>query len=166
MDGGLFGLTEAGVAAGSLTVYFLHRRARNQLRKYRYAGAILGELNDIHDTLNSIIKHEYQSGEERVLPRNVYDGFVTSTNIVYFDDAIQEQLHAIYRKMRWPQRASFTEKTGPHSSRTSFGVSPDWVASMIELVVGAIDEVKRFRNQNKPRIWKAFLKLTNEVVGD
>lgn len=93
-------ITEVLVIGGGLMFYMANWRARHRLRKVRYANMLLAELKTLHDIANVKGAHgaDHTSIENsaEILPHNVYDGLVSSTNPSYFDRSDQDRIHLSY----------------------------------------------------------------------
>ena len=84
-----------GIAAGLFYIYY--RRLRHRMMKVRCADMLLVELGNIGTDVD-MVKGDYIPDHKAYqdLPRAVYDGLITSTNISYFDVGIQRTLHSLY----------------------------------------------------------------------
>lgn len=88
------------VMAGVLTILFLaQERFKARRERARYANLIAAELNRINDIIKPPpwtrfdIRTNHPVG---ALPKNTYDGLVSSAMISIFDANLQRQIHAFY----------------------------------------------------------------------
>ena len=88
-------IIEALAIVGGLAFYLANWRARDRLRKVRYANMLLAELATLHRVMKMYDDKDGIDTIENsteILPHNVYDGLVTSTNLSYFDRPVQDRI--------------------------------------------------------------------------
>ncbi len=95
----LAGYSIHGVVTGLvlMSVYFVQSYLRTREERVRYAGMLLVELRRIYVATSPFTTRgskRYWSGP---LPKNVYDGLVSSTELSKFDSTLQISLHDFYR---------------------------------------------------------------------
>ena len=107
---------------GSITIvvtalfYYVSRRYSARKKIKRYTDTFLNELERIEEYIGpskDYLVRFYNSPADPVryiapppvikpnvkFPRNMYDGFVNSTNIMIFDKDLQQQMHVFYTRM-------------------------------------------------------------------
>ena len=155
-------IIEALAIIVGLTLYLGNWRARDRLRKVRYANMLLAELTILHRMMKPYDKDGVDSIESstEVLPHNVYDGLVSSANLSYFDKPLQDSIHSFYELVMIHDR-----KFGPKPALPtidSFGPTdesgePRYLKSSLRQVTRA---VTLFRNKNQPNErWRPVLKM-------
>ena len=144
--------------------YALNRRARNRRLKVRLATATLTEVGWIGALVEDVLR-SYPSNEDLVpLPRGVYDGLVSSTNIAYFDDGVQKKLHELYYGIRLYNETAFPQ----FSAREGICVPPKGVLEdLLKFVNTANAAVKQFRGRYMYRgRWRGVLKFLHWYYED
>lgn len=144
-------IMESLAIAAGLTFYLANWRARNQLRKVRYSNMLLAELATLHDIMKPYHDENDVENSTEILPHNVYDGLVSSTNISYFGKPLQERIHAFYGLVITHDR-----KFGPKPKMDTFDLSwpigkdgkPMYLRRSLRSVMR---DVTLFRNKNQTR---------------
>lgn len=160
-------LTEILVIGGGLMFYMANWRARHKLRKVRYADMLLAELKALHDTAKPYIDdvdgaHDIEHGSiensTEILPHNVYDGLVSSTNLSYFDRAVQDKIHSFYELVIRHNRR--VEKNVPGGDMLAPAYMDREPRYLEKELLQTIDTVTEFRDKNRPnKRWRPILKL-------
>lgn len=156
-------IIEALAIVGGLAFYLANWRARDRLRKVRYANMLLAELATLHRMMKP---YDGEGGVDtienstEILPHNVYDGLVSSTNLSYFDKPVQHKIHSFYELVmvhdcKFDPRPAMpvSDLLGP----TDECGEPRYLKSSLPSVMRA---VTLFRDKNQPdERWRPVLKL-------
>ena len=156
-------IIEALAIVVGLTFYLANWRARDRLRKVRYANMLLAELETLHRMMKPYDKDDgvYTiENSTEILPHNVYDGLVSSTNLSYFDKPVQNLIHSFYELVIIHDR-----KFGPKptvDTFDAFGPTDEdgkqrYLKNSLRQI---IREVTLFRDRNQPdERWRPVLKM-------
>lgn len=159
-------ILEASAIAGGLIFYVKNWQARDRLRKVRYANMLMNELKAIWDAIKHAENNDYHEEFLEPLPDNVYDGFVSSTNLSYFDKDLQEHLHDLYMNLKDYNEDAFPDE----NARVIKGVAITPMGLLDDLsnsVEEAITLVKEFRQRNRPnKRWRPLLKAVHWYYDD
>lgn len=155
-------IIEALAIVVGLTFYLANWRARDRLRKVRYANMLLAELATLHRMMKPYDEDGIDTIENstEILPHNVYDGLVSSANISYFDKPVQEKVHSFYELVVRHDRKFGPIPAMPVSD--SFGLTDEdgerrCLKSRLPPVMRA---VTLFRDKNQPdERWRSVLKM-------
>ena len=144
--------------------YALNRRARNRRLKVRLATATLTEVGGIGAFVENALRSHPSDENVIPLPRGVYDGLVSSTNIAYFDDGVQKKLHELYYGIRLYNETTFPQ----FSVREGIRVPPKGVLEdLLKFVNTANTAVKQFRDRYMYRgRWRGVLKFLHWYYDD
>lgn len=140
--------------------YALNRRARNRRLKVRLATASLTEIGGVGAFVEDALR-SHPSNEDLVpLPRGVYDGLVSSTNIAYFDGDVQKKLHELYYNIRLYNETAFPQQFG---AGEGIRVPPRGaLEDLLGFVNTANTAVEQFRDRHRYRgRWLAILKVVH-----
>ncbi len=115
---------------------------------------------------SSVETNDYHEEFLEPLPDNVYDGFVSSTNLSYFDKDLQEHLHDLYMNLK-----NYNEDVFPdENTRASKGMAIDPMGLFDDLsdsVEEAIALVNEFRRRNRSaKRWRPLLKAIHWYYDD
>lgn len=156
-------IIEVLAIGGGLAFYLANWRARDRLRKVRYADMLLAELATLHRMIKpygdeGVVDTVENSTE--ILPHNVYDGLVASTNLSYFDRPVQDKIHSFYGLVIEHDR-----KFGPKPAMQTFTLTgpTDEYGEPMDMwgaIRTTMRAVRQFRNRNRPnKRWRSVLKL-------
>ena len=96
---------EAGAVVAGV-FYLSYRRLRHRMLKVRHADMLLIEIESIGSIVDKIQRSNSDYPRPiQAAPDNIYTGLVNSTNISFFDTAIQYELHKLIRSGRTPQHS-------------------------------------------------------------
>lgn len=138
--------------------YLYYRRLRHRMLKARCASMLLVELRNIWADVD-LVKGRYVPDQNAYydLPHAVYDGLITSTNMSYFDTAIQHTLHSLYANIRrYNMVASQSRETPEHAQtiHVNARINRPMAESNLEGLTKKLDNsvgiVQKFHDKHKP----------------
>ena len=138
--------------------YLYHRRLRHRMLKVRCADMLLVELRNIGANVD-LVKGNYVPDQDSYydLPHAVYDGLITSTNMSYFDTAIQRTLHSLYTNihrynMVAPQSRETPKyaQTKPVNVRINRPMAESNLEGLIKKLDTSVEIVQKFHDKHKP----------------
>ena len=161
-------IIEVGAIAGGLVIYLGDRRISNKVRKVRYARMLLAELKILRKktALYNDTDMDSIDNSTELLPRNAYDGLVSSSNIAYLDHPLQMQIHQFYELVFVHNH----NLPGTNFSQGGFlgpqdeDGEPRWIKPELRCLIFSIEEFIH-KNQLRPR-WKWVLKMLWRTYGD
>lgn len=159
-------ILEASAIAGGLIFYVKNWQARDRLRKVRYANMLMNELKAIWDSIKRAESDDYHEEFLEPLPDNVYNGFVSSTNLSYFDKDLQEHLHDLYMNLKDYNKSTFPDEN-PRAIKnvvlTPIGLL-DILSDSVEEAIVLVNEFLQ-RNRSAKR-WRPLLKAIHWYYDD
>lgn len=153
---------------GGLALYLGDKRVSNKVRKVRYARMLLAELKILRKKMELYDDDDMDSidNSTEILPRNAYDGLVSSSNIAYLDHPLQMQVHQFY-ELVFVHNHDLTKTNFPQGDflgpRDEDG-EPRWIKPELHRLIFFIEGFIR-KNQLGPR-WKWVLKVLWRTYGD
>ena len=142
--------SEAVVIGISIIYYLSNKKARSKSRNVRYSQMLLTELEI---TVNYVSRSEDRADSNSALgidlPSSVYDGLVSSTNISYFDKAIQEELHKFYTSVKNHNWKFGREAIRYESGTAALTLQWYYIEAMRESLVALTERVNGFRKRNE-----------------
>lgn len=138
--------------------YLYYRRLRHRMLKVRCADMLLVELRNIRADVDAV-KGNYVPVHEAYydLPHAAYDGLITSTNMSYFDTAIQHTLYSLYTNIHRYNMVALQSRETPEYAQTrrmNVRINRPMAESNLEELIKKLDAsveiVQTFYDKHKP----------------